>query len=86
MLVGNKSDLTDKREVTYDEGAELAKFYGITFLETSAKETTNISECFSSMAKTVIEKLSKNDLQKDPSDMHISDVTGNRREVKNRCC
>lgn len=41
-MVGNKSDLVDNRAVSEDEGRELAKFYGIEFLETSAKNTTNI--------------------------------------------
>lgn len=39
ILVGNKKDCEDKRVVTEEEGKELAKFYGVEFLETSAKDT-----------------------------------------------
>ena len=86
MLVGNKADLGDKREVSYEEGQELAKFYGVNFLETSAKETMNIGECFLTMSKSVIEKLSKGELAKEGSEMHITDINTERKEVKSGCC
>ena len=86
VLVGNKADLTEKREVSYEEGQELAKFYGVNFLETSAKETINIGECFLTMAKSVIEKLSKGELQKEGGEIHITDVNNDRKEVKSKCC
>ena len=86
VLVGNKSDLTEKREVSSEEGQELAKFYGISFLETSAKETVNIGECFLTMSKTVIEKLSKGELNKEATDLHITDINSDRKEVKKGCC
>lgn len=86
VLVGNKSDLAEKREVSFEEGQELARFYGIQFLETSAKETINISECFLTMAKTVIERLSKGELQKEGGTMHISEVNTERKELKPGCC
>ena len=85
-MVGNKSDLTEKREVTYEEGQEMAKHYGINFLETSAKETVNISECFMSMSKTVIEKLNKGELEKGPNDLHITDMNNERKEIAKGCC
>ena len=56
FLVGNKSDLTDKRKVTKKEGQELANQYGIHFLETSAKNRSNINELFIEASKTFIEK------------------------------
>ena len=53
LLVGNKSDLEEKREVTYDEGEELAKQYDVPFLEVSAKNSTNIEETFTTMATDI---------------------------------
>ena len=37
VLVGNKTDLNDKREVTTAQGEEEAKKNGLMFIETSAK-------------------------------------------------
>ncbi|MCP4240507.1 MAG: hypothetical protein GY772_08080 [bacterium] len=41
-MVGNKKDLEESRDVGFDEGKNLANFYGIEFFETSAKETYHI--------------------------------------------
>ena len=46
VLMGNKCDLEDAREVSTDEGKELAKSLGIPFLESSAKTRINIDEAF----------------------------------------
>ena len=37
FLVGNKCDLQEERNVTFQEGKELADSIGVSFLETSAK-------------------------------------------------
>ena len=44
ILVGNKCDLVDKRQVTYEEAVEEAAHMGTTFLETSAKNKLNVEE------------------------------------------
>ena len=44
LLVGNKIDLEEQREVTTKEGKEFAAELGIDFLETSAKAATNVTE------------------------------------------
>lgn len=47
VLVGNKSDVSDsKREVTYDEGRNLALELGMQFYETSARDNINVTEMF----------------------------------------
>ena len=57
FLVGNKCDLQHKRQVTTDQGKELAKQYGIQFfLETSAKDTVNIDSLFEGITRTFLEK------------------------------
>ena len=86
MLIGNKADLAEKREVSFEEGQELANFYGIPFLETSAKDTINISETFLTLAKNVLEKLNKGQTKLEMDDLHISEVAKNRKDVKNGCC
>lgn len=56
LLVGNKSDLAQKRQVPIEKGQELALAYGIKFMETSAKETVNIEELFVDTTKTYLDK------------------------------
>ena len=50
LLVGNKSDLTAKRAVDYETAKAFADEIGIPFLETSAKNATNVEQAFMTMA------------------------------------
>ncbi|KAH3757033.1 Ras family protein [Pelomyxa schiedti] len=53
LMVGNKSDLTTKRAVEYNTAKEFADGLGITFLETSAKNSTNVEQAFLKMAAEI---------------------------------
>ena len=44
LLVGNKADLQDKREVSKEDGQSLADGLGIPFMETSAKTAYNVKD------------------------------------------
>jgi len=46
MLIGNKSDLTKQREVSFEEANKYAEENGIDFFETSAKSGQNIEAAF----------------------------------------
>lgn len=46
ILVANKSDLEAKRQVTKDEGVQLARSIGATFVEASAKTRAGVEEAF----------------------------------------
>ena len=46
VLIGNKSDLGDRRAVREDEGRTLAQNNKIEFFETSAKDGKNVSDTF----------------------------------------
>ncbi|KAG2195085.1 hypothetical protein INT46_002648 [Mucor plumbeus] len=57
LLVGNKSDLTDKKVVEYTEAKEFADSITIPFLETSAKDSTNVEQAFLTMAKQIKDRM-----------------------------
>ncbi|KAJ3709223.1 hypothetical protein LUZ61_012928 [Rhynchospora tenuis] len=46
VLVGNKTDLKNLREVTTEDGAALAESEGWSFVETSALDSTNVDKAF----------------------------------------
>lgn len=50
MLVGNKTDLSDRRQVSTEEGEDKAKQENIMFIETSAKAGFNIKPLFRKLA------------------------------------
>jgi len=53
VLVGNKADLEDQRQVSSSEGRDLAKSFGIPFFETSALHRTNVDESFFELVREV---------------------------------
>jgi len=56
ILVGNKIDLVDQREVSREEGEELANELGVSYIETSAKTGENIDEAFRMLALEMIKR------------------------------
>jgi len=51
FLVGNKTDLVDKRKVSTDEGEAKTQEHGAMFIETSAKAGFNIKPLFRKIAR-----------------------------------
>lgn len=59
MLLGNKCELTEKRQVSKERGEQLAVEYGIKFMETSAKSSINVEEAFYTLARDIKAKMEK---------------------------
>lgn len=63
VLIGNKCDLEENREVTTIEGIELAKNWNAKFFECSAKKRKNIDESFFEIVR-IIRKTNEQDNKK----------------------
>ena len=57
LLVGNKSDLTAKKVVSYQTAKEFADSMGMDFLETSARNATNVEKAFMTMASQIKQRM-----------------------------
>lgn len=57
LLVGNKCDIIGKRQVNYELAREFAENLSVSFIETSAKDSTNVERVFYTMAAELKEKL-----------------------------
>ena len=57
VLVGNKTDLTDKRQISYDEGEQKAKALNVMFAEVSAKTGYNVKGLFRRIASSLVPEI-----------------------------
>eukprot|EP01155_Anaeramoeba_flamelloides_P042933 Anaeramoba_flamelloidesc36719_g1_i2.p1 GENE.c36719_g1_i2~~c36719_g1_i2.p1 ORF type:complete len:206 (+),score=59.42 c36719_g1_i2:29-646(+) len=55
LLIGNKKDMEDDREVTTEEGKNYAKENNMSFLETSAKDNLNVEKAFIQVLEQCVE-------------------------------
>mmetsp|Transcript_41595 Transcript_41595/g.104902 ORF Transcript_41595/g.104902 Transcript_41595/m.104902 type:complete len:209 (+) Transcript_41595:73-699(+) len=53
ILIGNKSDLEEKRAVPVSEAKAFAEANGLTYLETSAKDSTNVETAFHQLSNVI---------------------------------
>jgi len=53
MILGNKCDMNDRRQVSKERGEQLAIEYGIKFMETSAKASINVEQAFFTLARYI---------------------------------
>ncbi|XP_051775210.1 ras-related protein Rab-10-like [Erpetoichthys calabaricus] len=85
MLLGNKCDMEDRREVPKARGEQIAEEHGIRFFETSAKANINIDVAFRTIAEDIL-------LQKLPVKLINSETVdvcsggGGVRGWKTKCC
>ncbi|KAJ9524061.1 hypothetical protein QJQ45_022494 [Haematococcus lacustris] len=66
LLIGNKSDLTSKKVVDYQTAKAFADEIGIPFLETSAKNATNVEEAFMTMAAEIKNRMASQPMPSRP--------------------
>ena len=89
ILIGNKNDLEDERDISPDEGKSFANRNGMQFMETSAKMNTNVNEAFETLGKLMIEFNSqqKQAMTQDKKDKKVLGASsGKNLNTKKGCC
>ncbi|XP_028759616.1 ras-related protein RABA5e [Neltuma alba] len=72
MLVGNKCDLVDIRNVSIEEGKSLAESEGLCFMETSALDSTNVDTAFEMVIREIYNNVSRKVLNSDTCKAELS--------------
>lgn len=74
ILVGNKTDLKDAREVGTAEGKALAEAQGLFFIETSALDDSNVAAAFQTLVKEIYHILSRKVFQSQEQKKELSSL------------
>ncbi|EEQ40446.1 putative ras-related SEC4 protein [Clavispora lusitaniae] len=83
FLVGNKSDDEENRQVSREQGQQLASSLNIPFLEASAKTNENVESIFYELASLIQEK----HIDEEPVQRSTGiDVSSTGNGIKNNCC
>ena len=93
IIIGNKSDLEDQRQVTKEQGEEKAKNNEVAFMETSARSGENLEKAFEQMMNEVYKKCHEEMLSEDNVDIvgGTEDISLDKTKPKNdgkkkKCC
>ena len=89
LLIGNKSDLEDKRKVSYQEGKDFATSNGMQFIETSAKTDSKVKDAFELLTQEIIKSNVTKDkgMEKKERTVHLSDKGAEiSTKQKKGCC
>ena len=86
ILIGNKCDLEERREISKDEGEAFAMRNGMQFMETSAKINTNVNEAFEALAKIMVESNNKRNAINFEKKTIKVDKGANLNTQKKKCC
>mmetsp|Transcript_29332 Transcript_29332/g.87737 ORF Transcript_29332/g.87737 Transcript_29332/m.87737 type:complete len:210 (+) Transcript_29332:44-673(+) len=92
MLVGNKSDLKNQRDVETDEAMAFAEQHNLAFIETSALDASGVDVAFQNILTEIYRLMNKKQMQADPGKSGVSVgkgeaiSLGGKTEKKKNCC
>ena len=92
ILIGNKSDLKENREITQEQIDNFVMNNKIKYFETSAKNGENIEECFYFIAEKLMNDLEEKGFENNINDKNdvINDENLKKNKIDiiggNRCC
>ena len=84
ILLGNKADLKDQRQVSHEEGRDLALENGYMFMESSCKDNLNVSDAFTTLVEMTNNELKKNIIKTET--FKIKKGKKNNKNDNKKCC
>ena len=88
IILGNKCDMEEHRQISKVCGESIAREYGIPFLETSAKNNINVEEAMLQISERILDKL--NDANPESSQTIKStpliELASTKSVSQSRCC
>jgi len=85
MLVGNKTDLSDKRQVSTEDGERKAKELNVMFIETSAKAGYNVKQLFRRVAAALPGMEQKEQTKEDMIEVKLKDTPAEPLQQESGC-
>ncbi|CAH1788735.1 unnamed protein product [Owenia fusiformis] len=79
LLVGNKADLEEKRQVTLEEATTRAQQWNVPYVETSAKTRANVDKVFFDLMREIR-------AQKAEANKQTNGKKSKTKEKKRKCC
>ena len=93
IIIGNKCDLEDQRQVNKEQGEEKAKNFEVAFMETSAFSGENLNQAFEKMMNEVFKKCHEDmmsdgevDIVGPSKDISLDKTKPNDTTQKKKCC
>jgi len=86
VIIGNKSDMTSKRIVDTNSAKDFADKLGIPFLETSAKNSTNVEQAFLTMATDIKNRMDASGGNNDPKQPAKLGISKPVKVESGTCC
>jgi len=87
VLIGNKTDLEEKRIITYNQGKEFADSYGLKYIETSAKKNLNVNEAFETLGRELMQASDDKKIGKSKDKkISVTKAEDLNQEQKKGCC
>ena len=84
VLIGNKIDLEDCRQVKFEEGIDMGKQIKCKFYETSAKNNINVTECFNKIAYLTYNNFLKNGFRS--KSFYLKKNKKKEQKNNSKCC
>ena len=83
VLIGNKIDLKEEREISEDDGKKIAKEYNMNYYETSAKENIGINELMKDLIKDILNSRLKIKNEKETNNNDKNEIKIEQTKTKN---